>query len=72
MQSCADPRAGRGAEAAALLPTSNHRLRDSVLFQQKVCPIAKYQLQKNLSKLELPMTFPITAEKITGISHLRQ
>lgn len=53
MQSCADLWAGTGAEAAALLPTSNHHLRDRVLFQQKVCPIAKYQLQRNLSKLEL-------------------
>lgn len=54
-----------------------HRLSDrsprgSVLFQQKVRPIAKYQLQKSLSKLELHTTVPITAGKITGISHLRQ
>lgn len=51
---------------------SDRSLRGSVLFQQKVRPIAKYQLQKNLSKLELHTTFPITAGKITGISHLRQ
>lgn len=40
-------------------------------FQQKVCLTARKQLQKNLSKLELHTTFPITAGKITGISHLR-
>lgn len=59
MQSCADLRVGTGAEAAALLPTSNHCPRDSVLFQQKVCPIAKYQLQ----------VFPVKTGITYDISH---
>lgn len=50
---------------------SDRSLKGRGRFQHKVCVSARKQLQKNLSKLELHTTFPITAGKITGISHLR-